>query len=109
MPTPDKAVERHLISTICSQPAHRAQVQKLLLQLVAPVRGEPGCLYYHIFQQTEEPDAFLVVAGWANDAAVAAHPTHPDVPGVVAQILSLLAGPTPMQTLHTRRLSENPA
>lgn len=109
MPTPAKAAERHLHSTIRSQPAHRQQVQQLLLQLVEPVRSEPGCLYYHIFQQAEDPDAFLIVAGWVNDEAVDAHPTHPHVPGVVERLLPLLASPNPIENLHLRRMSDNPA
>lgn len=107
MPASTKAAERHLISTIRSQPKHRAQVQELLLQLVDPVRGEAGCLYYNIFQQAENPDAFLIVAGWANDEAVAVHPTHPDVPGIVGRVLPLLVNPP--ENLYTQRVSENPA
>ncbi len=109
MPTSAKAAERHLLSTIRSRPEYRQQVQELLLQLVEPVRSEAGCLYYHILQQAEDPDAFLVAAGWANDEAVAAHPTHPQVPGVVELLLPLLAGPHPIENLHIRRVSDNPA
>lgn len=108
MNTSDKSAERHLIVTIRSQPEHRERVNELLLQLVDPVRGESGCLYYNIFGQAEDPNAFMIVAGWANDEAVAAHPTHPDVPGIVALIMPLLASPNPMENLHTLRLSENP-
>jgi quinol monooxygenase YgiN len=106
MTTPVKAAERHLLVTIRSQPAHRPRVQELLLDLLAPVRSEPGCLYYHLFEQAEDPNAFVLVAGWANDEAVAAHPTHPDVPGVLAQLRPLLA--SPWEVLPTRRVSEDP-
>jgi quinol monooxygenase YgiN len=92
--------------TIRSQPEHRGRVQALLLELIEPVRSEPGCLYYHLFQQAEDPNAFLLAAGWANDTAVAAHPLHPHVPGVLAQVLPLLA--SPWELLHTRRVSERP-
>jgi quinol monooxygenase YgiN len=104
--TSDKAAERHLLVTIRSQPAHRQRVQELLLGLIAPVRSEPGCLYYHLFAQAEDPDAFVLTAGWADDTAVAAHPTHPDVPGILERLLPLLA--SPMQVIPTRRVSENP-
>jgi len=107
MNTPDQSAERHLIVTIQSQPEHRQRVKELLLQLVDPVRSEPGCLYYTIFQQAQDPDAFLIVAGWANDEAVAVHPVHPDVPGIVERVMPLLA--SPMESFPTRRVSENPA
>ena len=77
MSTFDKATERHLIVIIKSQPEHGPRVQQLLLELVALVRQEPGCLYYHLFQQAEDPSTFLLGAAWANDEAVAAHPTPP--------------------------------
>jgi len=101
------AAERHLLVTIRSQPAHRQRVRELLLELIAPVRSEPGCLYYHLFEHAADPDAFVLTAGWANDEAVAAHPTHPEVPGVLEQLLPLLA--SPWEVLPTRRISENPA
>jgi len=107
MTVSDKSAERHLLVTVRSQPAHRQRVQELLLALIDPVRSEPGCLYYHLFAHADDPNAFVLAAGWANDEAVAAHPTHPDVPGVLALVLPLLAGPWEM--LPTRRVSENPA
>lgn len=103
--TPDKAAERHLLVTIRSQPAHRQRVRELLLDLIAPVRSEPGCLYYHLFEQAEDPNAFVLVAGWVDDEAVAVHPTHPAVPGVLERLLPLLA--SPWEVLPTRRVSEN--
>lgn len=106
MPTSNKSAERHLLVTIRSQPAHRSRVQELLLELVDLVRREPGCLYYHLFQQADDPEAFLLAAAWANEAAVAAHPTPPQS-HLVEQILPLLA--TAMHILPTRRVSENPA
>jgi quinol monooxygenase YgiN len=105
MTAPNKSAERHLLVTIRSQPAHRQRVQELLLQLIDPVRSEPGCLYYHLFEQVEDANAFVLVAGWANDEAVAAHPTHPDVPGVLTLLLPLLA--SPWEVIPTRRVSES--
>lgn len=106
MHTSDKSAERHLLVTIRSQPAHRQRVQAALLDLVGLVRREPGCLYYNIFQQAEDADAFLIAAGWADDEAVAAHPT-PAQARLVELMQPLLAAP--MQVVPTQRVSENPA
>ena len=103
---PDKFAERHLLVTIRSRPEHRPRVQELLLELVELVRREPGCLYYNLFRQAEDPEAFLLAAAWANDEAVAAHPT-PAQSRLVEQMVPLLA--TPMQVLPIRRVSEDPA
>ena len=105
MPTA-KAAERHLLITLRSQPEHRPRVQELLLELVDLVRAEPGCLYYHLFQQAGDPDAFWLGAAWVSDEAVAAHPTPPQS-RLVEQLLPLLA--SPMQVTPTRRVSENRA
>ena len=106
MSTPAPSTERHLLVTLRSQPAHRVRVQQLLLELIDPVRSEPGCLYYHLFAHADDPQAFVLVAGWANDAAVAAHPTHPAVPGILALLQPLLA--SPWEVLPTRRVSKDP-
>ncbi|MBO2012169.1 putative quinol monooxygenase [Hymenobacter negativus] len=106
MIAPDIIAERHLLVTVRSQPAHRQRVQELLLELIAPVRSELGCLYYHLFTHAEDPNAFVLAAGWANDEAVAAHPTHPAVPGVLELVRPLLA--SPWEILPTRRVSTNP-
>jgi hypothetical protein len=47
----------------------------------------------------------VLVAGWADDEAVAAHPTHADVPGVLALVRPLLAAG--WEEFPTQRLSEN--
>ena len=104
MTTPDKAAERHLLVTVQSKPEYRPRVHELLLELVALVRSEPGCLYYNLFQQAEDPATFVLAAGWANDEAVAAHPAYPTV---LDQVRPLLA--TPWEVLSVRRVSENPA
>jgi quinol monooxygenase YgiN len=106
MPLSAKSAERHLLVTVRSQPAQRQLVQASLLELVDLVRREPGCLYYTIFQQPEDLDAFIIAAGWVDDEAVAAHPTPPQS-RLVELMQPLLAAP--LQVVHTRRLSENPA
>jgi quinol monooxygenase YgiN len=106
MPTPDKSAERHLLVTIQSQPQHRSSVLKFLLELVDLVRQEPGCLYYHLFQQAEDLEVFVLAAAWADEEAVAAHPTPPQS-RLVELMMPLLAAP--MQVLPIRRVSENPA
>jgi quinol monooxygenase YgiN len=101
-----KAQERHIICVVRGKPEHRARVAELLLELVDPARAEPGCLYYDLYQQTDAPDTFTIVDGWASDAAIAAHTAHPNVARVVAQLNPLLASPLVMTT--SIRLSPSP-
>jgi len=107
MTTPAKSAERHLLVTVRSQPTHQQRVRELLLKLIDPVRSEPGCLYYQLFAHADDPNAFVLAAGWTNDAAVAAHPTHPAVPEMLALVRPLLT--SPWEILPTRRVSEHPS
>jgi hypothetical protein len=93
MPTPDKSAERHLLVTVRSLPQHRLAVQELLLELVALVRQEPGCVYYNIFLRRSRgcsPDAPAVPLGRADVAAAgrapagAAHPAAERERGVAS-------------------------
>jgi quinol monooxygenase YgiN len=95
---------RHIICTIRSLPQHRQRVMALLLELVEPARGEPGCLYYDLQQQADLPDMFHLVDGWVNQAAVDDHATHPNVLRIVAELEPLLASPLEIST--SVRISE---
>jgi quinol monooxygenase YgiN len=95
--------ERHIICTVRAKAVHRAEVAQLLLELVAPARLEDGCLYYDVYQDTEDADAFRIVDGWASEQAVAAHLEHPNVPRVVDRLLPLLE--QPLQLVTGRRIS----
>jgi quinol monooxygenase YgiN len=96
-----QAEERHIICVVHSTARTRERVQELLLELVTPARSEEGCLYYDLYQQTNELDTFYIVDGWASEAAVAAHTAHPNVSRVVEQLLPLLASPL-VVTTNTR-------
>jgi len=90
--------ERHIICVVRGFPSDRDRVKELLLELVGPARSEPGCLYYDVYQQRDEPDTFYIVDGWASQAAVEAHSAHPNVSRVVGQLLPLLASPLAVTT-----------
>lgn len=92
---PNKSEERHIICRVRCKPEDRERVRELMLEYVEPARQEPGCLYYDIFQEQNDPDVFYILDGWANQAAVDAHVEHPNVPRVNALLHPLLVeGPT---------------
>jgi quinol monooxygenase YgiN len=93
-----RTYERHIICEVRSRAAHRERVKELLLELVVPARLEAGCLYYDLYQQSDEPDAFYIVDGWVSADAVAIHGEHPNVVRVVDQLLPLLERPLKVTT-----------
>jgi quinol monooxygenase YgiN len=79
-------------------------VKELLLELVGPARLEEGCLYYDVSQQSDQPDTFYIIDGWASEEAVAVHAAHPNVSRVVGQLLPLLG--SPLEVITSNRVSE---
>lgn len=102
--TTSKQDEIHIVCTVHAQLEHRDRVGELLLELVAPARGEAGCLYYDLYQERDRPDTFVLLDGWATEAALASHAVHPNVTRVVDQLSPLLS--SPLEHLHSRRMSD---
>jgi quinol monooxygenase YgiN len=86
----EKFEERHIICEVRSKSLDRAKVKGLLLELVGPARAEAGCLYYDLYQQSDVPDVFYIVDGWASDDDVATHTEQSTVTRVVERLLPLL-------------------
>lgn len=99
-----KSEEHHIICVVRSKAENREKVKELLLELVRPARLEKGCLYYDVYQQSNELDTFHILDGWASDEAVAAHTAHPNVSRVVNQLLPLLGSPLVVTT--SKRISD---
>jgi quinol monooxygenase YgiN len=100
----DKSDERHIICEVRSKSFDRAKVKGLLLELVGPARREAGCLDYDLYQQSDAPDVFYIVDGWASQDAVATHAEHPTVISVVERLLPLLDVPLVVTT--SNRISD---
>lgn len=86
-----KAEEIHIICRLRCAPENRARFKELLLEYVGPSRQEPGCLYYDLFQERDDPNAFYLLDGWKNQEAVDAHTKQPNVLRVNALIAPLLS------------------
>jgi quinol monooxygenase YgiN len=96
--------ERHIICVARGKTPNREKVKELLLELVGPARLEEGCLYYDVSQQSDQPDTFYIIDGWASEEAVAVHAAHPNVSRVVGQLLPLLE--SPLEVITSNRVSE---
>jgi quinol monooxygenase YgiN len=87
--------EVHIVCELRCAPANRERVRELALRFVAPARAEPGCLYYHLHQKLDAPDTFLIIDGWANQAAVDAQAGSSHVADVMKELGPLLTfGPS---------------
>lgn len=87
----DRKKEVHIICRLRAKPEYREELARLLNEYVEPARREAGCLYYDVFEDRNEPNAFFILDGWRDQAAVDAHIHHPNVERVNALVFPLLA------------------
>jgi quinol monooxygenase YgiN len=55
-----------IVANIHARPEKRALVKAELQKLVAPTRGEKGCLQYDLHQDNDNPDHFLFYENWES-------------------------------------------
>ncbi|WP_075293023.1 putative quinol monooxygenase [Pararhizobium arenae] len=96
-----KTEEQHLIVEFKTTTQDRDRVRELLLEFVGPAREETGCLYYDLYQRSDDPNTFFILDGWANETAAAAHGEHPNVKRVLEPLLPLLVT-SPSITVNNR-------
>ncbi|MBB5576306.1 MULTISPECIES: putative quinol monooxygenase [Rhizobium] len=88
-----KSDEQHLIVEFKTSTRNRDRVNTLLQEFVGPAREEEGCLYYNLYQRSDEPNTFFILDGWANEEAAARHGESPNVKRVLEPLLPLLESP----------------
>ena len=102
--TTNRLDEVHIVCELRCETADRERVRELALQFVEPARAEPGCLYYNLHQEIDEPNTFFIIDGWANQAAVESHAKSAHVAEVMKELGPLLAfGPA---LTFTSRISD---
>ena len=63
-----------LIARYRAKPGQGDQVEALLLEMIAAVRGnEPGCVLYRPTRSPSDPDAFLLYEEYLDQQALDAH------------------------------------
>jgi quinol monooxygenase YgiN len=60
-----------------AMPGHEEELATQLLALVAPTRGEPGCVTYELHRDPDTPGKFMFYEVFANQEALDAHGAMP--------------------------------
>jgi quinol monooxygenase YgiN len=60
-------------------PGREAELERELLALSAPTRAEPGALRYDLYRSTAQPNEFLRLEEWRDEAALEAHKQTPHI------------------------------
>lgn len=50
-----------------AKPESGERLEKVLTELIAPSRGEPGCLTYDMLQSADDPQRFLLCMTWQDE------------------------------------------
>ncbi len=59
--------------TFIAKDGSQEKMKELLSAMVVPSKAENGCLFYEIFQYEKEPQRFMAVETWENEAALDGH------------------------------------
>ena len=82
-----------VVARITAQPDKIAELKSLLIGLIAPTRGERGCVSYQLCQSKDDPAEFVFIEEWASAQAIDSHMRTPHVQAAFAKAPSLLAKP----------------
>lgn len=80
-----------VVATITALPDKAEEPKSILLGLIAPTRGEAGCIGYQLLQNNSDPSDFVFVEEWTSDAALDQHMTTPHLQDAVTSAQSLFA------------------
>jgi quinol monooxygenase YgiN len=103
--------ERLLVAELHGLAGRERELRALLDELAAGARQEPGCVSFLVLT-AEEPGEFVLLSGWADEAALSAHYSTPHYRRYREQVGSLLARPSDVVVHHVaatlRALDPNP-
>ena len=80
----------HVVATLVAQSDKIDTVRKALTDLIAPTHKEPGCLVYELYQNQQNPQKFVFVEEYVDEAAFDAHLATPHVQEALAVADSIL-------------------
>lgn len=89
-----------VVGKVRTDAARRDELVRLGQEVARASREEAGCLGYRVFQDTEDPLAFVFVEEWADQEALEAHFRTPHIATFMSAFPATLAEPPDVQ-FHT--------
>ena len=87
------------VVVVSIRPEKRDAWLELVRANAAQTRSEVGAESYHIGEDVENPNSFIIVEHWANMDAQYAHFKRPEFADLMASLGDILAGP-PEVSIH---------
>jgi quinol monooxygenase YgiN len=73
-----------------ADPKHLDEILKLSRELVELTRGEPGCVSYGVYQDTEHPELLTMIEEWESREALETHLNSVHFTRIVPQMGKLM-------------------
>lgn len=79
-----------VVAILRAKPGKGDALKKALLACVPASRQEPGCLFYHLHVDRADPQRFVFMEGWTDQAAIDFHQTTDHYQKMVAAVADLV-------------------
>lgn len=86
-------MELFIFARFRARPGQEDAVARVLLDVLAPSREEPGCLSIQAFRSTREPRLFYIHSRWKDEAAFEHHAALPHTRRFVERVEPLIDHP----------------
>ena len=87
-----------VIATLPGKPDSREELGALLAQAAETSRGDAGCVSYAFHRDLEDPDRYVSVEVWEDQAALDAHFQAPHLAELFGALGEKLAGAPDIKT-----------
>ena len=81
-----------VVARVVALPDQVEALKELLISLVEPTRQEPGCLYYELLQNQQDPTDFTFIEEWESQKHLNAHLASEHLKNAMNQLPGLVAG-----------------
>ncbi len=90
-----------VIASLPGKPDKREELGELLAKAAADSRGDAGCVSYAFHRDLEDPDRYVSVEVWEDQASLDAHFQAPHIAELFGAMGEMLAGPPAITTYPT--------
>ena len=87
-----------VVARIKAKPKQVAEVREALIRLVAPTRGEAGCIIYVLLQNQNDPTDFTFVEEWESHAALDRHAASEHIKATRERLRDIIEAPPDIRT-----------
>ncbi len=98
---PDHAAQKiAVIAEVRAAPGHEDRIRQLLKPLAESARAQPGCLAYHLLEDTQDPARFSTYQEWTGADALERHLNSDDAKRALDEAQPLIEGTLTLRILR---------